>query len=97
MFEFLDSGLVPLVKCPLLDSLRADKARLQEELHVFAGRRLADAQFPGDQDAAYAVGDEVSVNLRREVSAGVLQPPKNLPSAGVGQCAQCEVGFHIDN
>lgn len=97
MFEFPNPGLVPLVKCPLLDSLRADKARLQEELHVFAGRRLADAQLLGDQDAANAVGDEVPVNLRREMPAGGLQPAENLPSAGVGKCAQCEVGFHIDN
>ncbi len=37
-FDSADSGLVPLVKRPLLDSPGADKARLQEDFHVFAGR-----------------------------------------------------------
>ena len=54
---------------------------------MFAGGRLAHAQFFGDQDAANAVFDEVSIHLRAEVLARLLQPFQDLQAAVVGQRA----------
>src|SRR5262249_2715298 len=78
---FLERGdalLVALEERPLANLLAADEAGLGEHAQVFAGRRLADAQLLGDEDAADAVVGEVAVLLGAEVRGGMLQPPEDL-------------------
>ena len=50
--DLLDSGLVALVKRPLLDSFRAGQSGLAQNLHVFARGRLANAKFARNEAAA---------------------------------------------
>jgi len=85
--HFFDLGLIALVERPLFDALGAHQSGPQQDLHMFAGGRLAHAQFFGDQDAANAVFDEVSIHLRAEVLARLLQPFQDLQAAVVGQRA----------
>lgn len=63
----------------MLYPLRRDEPRCGENAQMLARRRLAHAQFFGDEDAADAVLLEIAVNLRREMAARVLQPFKDLP------------------
>ena len=62
---------------------------------MFAGGWLADAEFSGDQEAAYTVFGEVAVDLRGEVFFGVTEPGEDLESAGVGEGAEGEGESHI--
>jgi|ERR1700682_1893015 len=97
VLNFSDSGFVPLVKSPFLDSLAAHQARLGEDAQVLAGRGLAYAQFSGDEYGAYAILYQVAVHLARKVPGGMLEPFQNLEAAAVRQGPQCEINSHIDN
>jgi hypothetical protein len=48
---------------------------------VLTHRRLADAEFFGDEHAADAVVDQVAIDLRPEVRGRVLEPLENLEAS----------------
>ena len=62
---------------------------------MFAGGGLADAEFSCDQQAADAVFDEISVDLRAEVFLGVSEPGEDLEATGIGECAERGSERHI--
>src|ERR1700749_4303561 len=59
--------LVAPVHRPLLDALGAHEFRRDQDAHVLAQRRGADAELFGDQEATDAVFDQVAVDLRPEM------------------------------
>ena len=72
------TALIPFVEGPSLDPLRLHEIGLTQHPHVFAQRRLRDAEFFGYQNRAYTVLDKISVNLGAEVSLRVFQQIENL-------------------
>src|SRR5262245_33266394 len=82
-----DADLVSFVEGPLFDTSGPEEAGLGEDLEVFARGGLADAELVGDEDAADAVLDEVTVDLWGEVGFGVFEPFEDLEAAFVGQGA----------
>ena len=82
--DFSDCGVFALIEGPLLEALSADQAGRGQDLEVFTCSRLADSQFPRNQDATHAIFDKVAVNLRWKVRWRVFQPIENLQSAVVG-------------
>jgi hypothetical protein len=93
--EFFEAAFVALVEDPLLDAFAVDESGLAEDSQVLAGSRLADAQFFGDENAADAVGDEITVDLGPEVFYGVFEPVEDFETAFVGECAKSELHIHI--
>src|SRR6267378_6638296 len=93
-FALADALLVALVERPLLDPLRPHEPRLHEDLQMLARRRLAHAELLGDEDAAYAVLDEVPIRLRREVLLGVLEPLEHGAALFVGERADDGMEAH---
>src|ERR1700758_369779 len=73
-----DGALVPLVERPLANPLGRHKARPREYLQMSCRRGLGDTQLIGDEDHADAVGDQISVALRRKVRHRITQPLKYL-------------------
>src|SRR5215472_11477350 len=88
LFYGADRFLVALIERPLFDALSLDQSGQREHLEVFARGRLADAELVGDEAAADAVLDEISVDLRRKMGARILQPLQDLKAPLVGQRAQ---------
>jgi len=70
---------------------------MRQDAEMLAGRRLADPQLCGDEDAAHAVLHQVAIHLRREVLARALQPFQNLQPLRIGERTQTNVNIHIDN
>jgi len=70
-----DRVLVALVHGPLLDALGAHQPGRDQDAHMFAEGRRADAEFFGNQQTTDAIFDQIAVNLRPEmlfrVGAGV--------------------------
>jgi hypothetical protein len=64
---------------------------------VFTGRRLRDFQLAGDENAAHAVSDQVSISLGREVLGRVLQPIEDLQALVVGYGTKYSGMVHIVN
>jgi cysteine synthase len=90
-FDTTNRLLIALVERPLLEPLGAEQASLGQHLQVFADRRLADAELLGNQHAANAILDQVSIDLRPEMAGGILQPFQNLQATFVGQGFECQV------
>lgn len=95
--DFFDVCLISPVKGPLFDAFRADQPGLLQNLQVFAGGGLADAQLSCEEQAANSIFDQVSVHLRRKVCPWILQPFQDSQPARTGQCGECKVKIHIDN
>src|SRR3990167_5158949 len=93
--HFGDADVVAAVERPLLDLGGRHQARLDQDPHVFAQGRVADAQLLGQPDAAHPVGDQVAVDLRREVPHRVLQPLQDLQPPLVGERAEDVGQFHF--
>ena len=55
---------------------------------MLTGRGLPDPQLVRDEEAANTIVYEISVNLRREVLARVLEPAQNRQPVVVGQCLE---------
>ena len=62
---------------------------------MFAGGWLADAEFLRDQEAADAVFDQITGDLRGKVFFGVAEPGEDLEAAGAGEGAESESESHI--
>src|SRR5262245_29462351 len=58
-----DRSFVAFVHCPALDALRPDKAGVGENAHVLAQGRSGNSELLGNQHAADAVLDQVSIDL----------------------------------
>ena len=61
---------------------------------------MTDAKFSGDEQAADAVLNEVSVGLRREVFARIPQPVQDLQAVAIRERAKGGVlvhGFSVQN
>ena len=71
-FEGRDRAFIPSIENPLLDALGRHQSRRDEHAHMLAHGRLAHAELLGDQEAAYAVGLEVAIDLRPENGASGL-------------------------
>jgi len=97
LLHLLDARFVTLVERPLLDALGAHEFGAQQDLHVLAGRWLADAELFRDEHAAHPVFNEVAIHLRAEMPARALQPFQDLQPAFVRQGAQHNFCLHIDN
>jgi hypothetical protein len=95
--DLMDGGFVTSVERPLLDAFGTNEARLHQNLHVHAGRGLADAQFFGDEDTANAVLHQIAIRLRAEMLPGVLQPGEDPKPAIVRDGPECQPKIHIDN
>jgi hypothetical protein len=80
-FDLADLGFVATVEGPLADALATDQAGVGEDLEVFAGGGLRDAELAGDEDAADAVGDSIAVDLGREVAGRLAEPREDLKAA----------------
>jgi hypothetical protein len=80
-----DLAFIAAVEGPLLDSLGAQQSGLDQDPHMFAQGRLADAELFGDEKRADAILDQIAVGLRREMGARVLQPVEDLETALVGE------------
>ena len=91
------AGFVAFIKRPLLDPLGPHEPGSQQDLHVFAGRRLAHAEFFSNRHSAYAVLDEIAIHLRPEMPPRALQPFQDLQPAVVRQGPQNNFCLHIDN
>src|ERR1043166_2377683 len=90
-----DRFLVAPVHRPALDTLRADEAGAGQNAHMFAQGRRGNSELFGNQHSADAVLDQVSVELGREMSARVLQPPQDLDAAFVRQGLEDDRGIHF--
>lgn len=90
-----DCALVSFVKRPLLDALGSQESRACQDVEVFTRRRLTYLQLASNEEAADAVLDEISVDLRREMSPGGLQPLQDLASGVAGDCPEDKVDIHI--
>src|SRR6266700_6569158 len=97
LFELPNAALIALVEGPLFDSFPPDEPGLRQDFEMFAGGRLADAEFLCNEHAAHSIFDQVSINLGREVLAWLLEPFQDLPPPLTGQRAECRVRRHIDN
>ncbi len=97
LFDFAYARFIALIEGPLLDALAANQAGNIQDFEMFAGGGLADAQFPGDVEAANAVTEEIAVDLRGKVAAGILEPGQNLEAAATGESAKSEFHIHIDD
>lgn len=99
-YAFLDPKyfrFITLIKCPLLNSFRADQAGVLEYLQMLAGGGLTNAQFSGDEDAAHPIAYQVSVDLRGKMLARILEPIENPHPSCAGESLQGVVEIHIDN
>ena len=97
LLDLFDGGFVALVECPLLDAFGTNKPCLHQNLHVLAGRGLADVQFFSDEDTANAVLHQIAIDLRAEMLPGVLQPGEDQKPAIVCDGAECQPKIHIDD
>ena len=97
LLELFDGGFVALVERPLLDAFGTNKPCLHQNLHVLAGRGLADVQFFSDEDTANAVLHQIAIHLRAEMLPGVLQPGEDPKPAIVRDGPECQPKIHIDN
>src|SRR5580704_11124592 len=79
-------SLIAFIKGPLLNPLSSNEASLRQDFQMLARGWMADAEFFGNQTAAYSVPDEVSGELRRKVPPRILQPEQYFDPVLVGQC-----------
>src|ERR1700719_3097362 len=64
---------------------------------MFADGGRTYRQFLRDQDAAYAILDQVAVNLRWKVCRWQTQPLQDLKAALTGNGAKEGINFHVDS
>src|SRR5512138_2908126 len=81
--ERRDRFLVASVERPLLDALGVHEPRGDQYAHVLTDGRLADAELRRDEHTTDTVVFEVTVNLRREVLCGCLEPIQDLQATTV--------------
>jgi len=97
LLDLSELGLIALVEGPLLDALCPDQPCSRQDLKVFAGRRLADAELSRDQQPADSILDQVPIDLRREVFPRLFEPFQDSPPADIGKRAESLINRHIDN
>jgi hypothetical protein len=93
--EFANAHLITLIKGPLLDALASEQLRLDQDLEVFTGGGLADAQLSRDRQAANAIGKQIPGYLRRKMPFRLPQPSHDLKAPLIRKCAQREFQIHI--
>jgi hypothetical protein len=87
-------ALIALVKGPLFDPLSSNQACLGQNLQVFTGGGMADAELSGNQTAADSVADKVSVDLGWEMLSGVLEPGQYFDPLLIGQGPKGAIDLH---
>ena len=80
-----DADFVTPVERPLLDAFRHHQFSLDQHPHVFAQGGLGDPELLGDQQRADAVLDQIAVDLRRKMRAGILQPVQDRQPPLIGE------------
>jgi len=97
LLQMIDLGLVPLVKDPLLDSLRPYQSGMAQNLEVFARGRLAHSKLAGNQHSAYTVIHQTPIHLCGEMLRRVLEPVQYLQPAIAGERSKREGCIHMDS
>ena len=88
MFELRNSRFITTVERPLLDSLWSDETCIHENSEMLTSGWLRDPQLLSDKDAANAVDDKITIDLRWEVCRGVFEPLQYLQSFLIRQGAE---------
>ncbi len=93
LLDLPDLSLISLIEGPLLDPLPSQETCLRQDLQVFAGRWMTDAEFSRNQQAADTVLNQVAVDLRGKVAPRIFQPLQDLQPAVV--CEGSKNAFHL--
>jgi hypothetical protein len=83
--DFADARFVTLIEDPLFDPLSANQTRPRQNLQMFARGRLANAQLAGDRQAAHAVREQISIDLRGKMLGWMPEPVQDLEPAFIGE------------